>query len=243
VSILTEWLIPPAALDLSDEVVHVWRARLALEPEVLARLRLTLSPTELARAERFVLDRDRERFVAAHGVLRNVLSKYLHCAPQTVEFSHGPFGKPAVSAGREQPSLRFNLSHSCDLALIALGRKREVGIDLERVRSHFGGEEIAKRYFSPIEVSELRTVPSNLQSEAFFLCWTRKEAYIKATGKGLQTPLDGFTVSLTPGAPAELKSADESSWTLRSLSPEAGYAAAVVAEGKGWLLRCFSWSP
>src|SRR6202007_3346890 len=100
-----------------------------------------------------------------------------------------------------------------------------------------------ERYFSPQEVIELRALPESRQAEAFFLCWTRKEAYIKAKGEGLHIPLDSFDVSLTPGLPPELNSSDCSRWWLRSLSPESGYVAAVVEEGNGSRLRHFNWAP
>ncbi|HTS12529.1 MAG TPA: 4'-phosphopantetheinyl transferase superfamily protein [Candidatus Limnocylindrales bacterium] len=139
--------------------------------------------------------------------------------------------------------LCFNLSHSHGLALVAICREREVGVDVELIRPEFGGEEIARRYFSQREVDELKRLPPELQAEGFFLCWTRKEAYIKAKGDGLHIPLDSFDVSLTPGLPPLLNSADGFRWSLRSLAPGAGYVGAVVSEGRDWKLRLLSWEP
>ncbi len=239
-----EWLSPPETPQLADDTIHVWRASLAMDSAALQRLENTLAEDERVRAGRFIFERDRNAFVAARGILRDLLSRYLSCAPQTIEFVYGPRGKPAISDKRQSPQrLSFNLSHAQGLALIGIGRDREIGIDVELIRPEFGGEEIAKRYFSPQEIDELGRLPTELRAEGFFLCWTRKEAYIKAKGDGLHIPLESFDVSLTPGLPAKLNSDDQARWGLRSLAPEPGYAAAIVAEGDDWQLRQCRWTP
>ncbi len=155
------------------------------------------------------------------------------------------YGKPAVANAALRPAICFNLSHSHGLAVIAIGHEREVGIDVERIRAEFASEAIAKRYFSAKEIDELSRLPAELRTEGFFLCWTRKEAYIKAKGDGLQIPLDSFDVSLSPGMPATLSSVDEPRWGIESFVPELvserRFAAAVVAEGKDWRTRYFEW--
>jgi 4'-phosphopantetheinyl transferase len=240
-----EWSAPRETPDLDGNAIHIWRASLAMDSAALRRLEETLADHERARAERFHFERDRKRFIAARGFLRDLLGRYLQCAPQTVEFVYGPHGKPAISSGESRHPFSFNLSHSHELAVIGIKREREIGIDVELVRPEFAGEEIAKRYFSAKEVDELSRLPAELRTEGFFLCWTRKEAYIKAKGDGLQISLDSFDVSLTPGMPAMLSSADESRWTIESFDPslvhEPRYAAAVVAEGKDWMVRYFEW--
>jgi len=228
---------------MSADAIHVWRASLEIEPAKLQRLKSTLAKNELDRAERFIFDQDRNRFIAARGILRDVLARYLQCAPQTIEFVYGARGKPAIYSGSSRDPLRFNLSHSHGLAIIGLARDREIGIDVEMIRPEFASEEIAKRYFSAKEIDELSRLPSELRTEGFFLCWTRKEAYIKAKGEGLHIPLDSFNVSLTPGLPPALSSSDHSRWSMRSLSPRSGYVAAVVEEGKSSQLRHFDWAP
>jgi 4'-phosphopantetheinyl transferase len=238
-----EWAYPAERSVLSRDMIHVWRASLEIEPATLQRLKSTLAKNELERAERFIFDQDRNRFIAARGILRNVLARYLQCAPQTIEFVYGARGKPAISSGSTRDPLRFNLSHSHGLALIGLAREHEIGIDLEMIRSDFASEEIAKRYFSAKEIDELRGLPADLRTEGFFLCWTRKEAYIKAKGDGLHIPLDSFDVSLTPGLPPELNCSDRSRWSMISLTPESGYVAAVVEEGNGSQLCHFNWAP
>jgi 4'-phosphopantetheinyl transferase len=241
----TEWLSPLATPELARGEIHVWRASLSVDQPALRGLEPTLADEEKARAARFIFERDRDRYIAARGILRDVLAKYLRCAPQTIEFVYGPHGKPAVACATSHRAICFNLSHSHGLAVIAIGHERELGIDVELIRPEFASEAIAKRYFSATEIEELSRLPAALRSEGFFLCWTRKEAYIKAKGDGLQIPLDSFDVSLSPGRPATLSSADEPRWGIESFIPcvasEQSFAGAIVAEGKDWLARYFEW--
>lgn len=240
--ILAVWLPAPAKLELSEDEVHVWRAPLSLAPEVLQRLNATLAPDEQSRAARFVFPDDRGNFIAARGILRELLGAYLQRPPASLEFEYGLRGKPALHRGDAGLSIRFSLSHSHGLALYAFAHRREVGIDLEQVQPDFGGEEVAERFFSNHELTELRALPGGLRAEGFFACWTRKEAYVKARGDGFQIPLDSFDVSLTPGRPAELHSLDKARWSSRSFEPAPRFVAAVVGEGGGWLLRYFEWA-
>ena len=211
----------------------------------MRQLESTLAEDEKARATRFIFERHRDHFIAARGILRDLLGRYVHRAPQTIRFLFGPQGKPRLADLGTDSAVRFNLSHSHGLAMIAIGLRREVGIDIELLRPDFAGEEIAERYFSAKEVNELRTLPAELRTEGFFLCWTRKEAYIKARGDGLHVPLDSFSVSLSPGTLPKISSADESRWRIESFVPsldsEPQYAAAVVAEGKDWTARYLGW--
>ena len=208
----------------------------------LDRLEATLAEDELARARRFISEQDRCHYVAAHGVLRNVLGRYLERAPQSIEFVRGPHGKPAIASSDSQHPLRFNLSHSQGMAIIGVVLTREIGVDLELVRPEFASGEIATRYFSQGEVAELAKLPDELKAEGFFLCWTRKEAYIKARGEGLSLSLKSFSVSLTPGAPAVLDSQDHSKWCMHSLEFDSGYVAAMVVEGNDLHVRRLCWT-
>ena len=154
-----EWASPverPCSVRATQRTSGVLRWRL-IRP-TLQRLKSTLAKNELERAERFIFDQDRNRFIAARGILRDVLGRYLQCAPQTIEFVYGARGKPAISSGSSCDPLRFNLSHSHGLALIGLAREREIGIDVEMIRPEFASEEIAKRYFSAKEID--RAEPS-----------------------------------------------------------------------------------
>lgn len=242
----TEWSSPPATPRLVSAEVHVWRAPLSTDQVVLRSFESTLAPSEKARAARFVAERDRDRYIAAHGILRDLLSRYLRCTPKAIVFENGPRGKPQVVEPKSQRAIQFNLSHSHALAVVAVCTGREVGIDVELIRPEFASEDVARRYFSRTEIGELSRIPAPLRAEAFFLCWTRKEAYIKARGEGLQIRLDSFDVSLTPGKPATLSNADEAHWKVESFAPsrasEPDYVAAVVAEGKDWVARYFEWN-
>jgi len=237
------WLVPPKNLGLSDGEVHVWRARLDLEPELLGRMRSTLADDERVRADRFHFDRDRNHFIACRGVLRELLASYLQCFPASLEFRYGPFGKPALHLQDSASPIHFNAAHSNGLALLAFARSREIGVDLESIRADFAGDEIAQHYFSKQELTELRALPEAMRTAGFFECWTRKEAYIKARGLGLQIPLQSFSVSLTPGQPERLQSEDASRWMMRSIDVGHNFAGAVVGEGHGWQLRFWDWTP
>jgi 4'-phosphopantetheinyl transferase len=235
------WHLNPGSLELAREEVHVWRAYIECERPVLGQLEATLSIDEKERANRFHSQNDRNRFVATRAILRELLGRYTNRAPADLEFDYGPQGKPALRKKSLSPSLQFNVSHSCRVALLAFSVGRRLGVDVEQVRG-FVGEEIADRFFSPQEVEELRALPISLKDEGFFLCWTRKEAYVKASGEGLHVPLDSFHVTLTPGKPECLQSIDSLDWTLLSLCPDPEYAAALVGEGRGWNLRTWTWS-
>ena len=215
---------------VGDEI-HVWQAALDREEKALAELESTLSLEEKARADRFHFVNDRNRFVVARGLLRELLGRYLQQAPASLEFSYGEHGKPALSGGNASSGLCFNLSHSSGLVAYAIARERNLGIDVERVRAESAGEDIAQRFFSAREVNDLRTLPPEAQVDGFFHCWTRKEAYLKATGMGLHIPLDSFAVSLLPGQPAQFLGGVEPCWHLTAYHPAEGYVAAVVYDG------------
>jgi 4'-phosphopantetheinyl transferase len=237
------WVPCPIQLELAEGEIHLWRAYLDCEETVLRRFKATLASDERDRAQRYFFQRDRDHFMASRGVLRELLGKYVTRAPDEIEFEYTPQGKPSLRPEGLTPPIRFNVSHSHGLALFAFAVGRNLGVDVELVRPDFGGDEIAERYFAPQEVEELRILPASLRAEAFFLCWTRKEAYVKARGEGLQIPLDSFHVSLTPGQPEQLYSSDSLSWTLRSLRPDPRYVGALVGEGEGWRLRFWDWQP
>ncbi len=186
-----------------------------------------LSPDELARAARFRFEKHRNRFIACRSALREILGEYLDTDPRAIEFAYNPHGKPAVTGVHF--GVHFNVSHSGELAVIAVSRTRELGVDVERIDPRFAGEQIPERFFSAAEIAALRSLPEHLQIEAFFLCWTRKEAYVKARGVGLSLELSSFDVTLAPGEPAAfLRGAD--GWEIEAFTPAPGFAAAVVAK-------------
>ena len=239
------WEPAPPRPRLDGDEVHVWRAALARTPREVEALEGLLSEDELRRAGRFHFRRDRANFVVARGTLREILSLYAGPPPRLLRFDYNAFGKPELAGAHAATRVRFNLSHAGGLALYAVAEGREVGVDVEAVRESVSCEELAASFFSRREVAALLALPARDRRGAFFDCWTRKEAYIKARGEGLSLPLDSFDVSLTPGEPAALlRTSDErdaAGWTLRELTPGDGYAAAVAVEGVGWRLRCWRW--
>jgi 4'-phosphopantetheinyl transferase len=240
------WNSPPGDLKLARGEVHAWRASVDLAESQIAAMAETLSVDEQNRAGKFYFERDRCSFIVTRGILRTLLGRYLDQSPSRLRFCYGPQGKPALTQDSGADTLRFNLSHSHGMALFALARDREVGVDLERIRPGLASEEIAERFFSPREVFMLRKVPLEMRVEAFFNCWTRKEAYVKATGKGLSLPLDEFVVSLAPGEPAALLETitdyrEASRWCLRSLAPRPGYVGALAVTGDCPALKCWHW--
>jgi 4'-phosphopantetheinyl transferase len=229
---------------LHGEEVHVWRAALARSAGEVGALKRLLSEDELRRAERFHFQHDRSSFVVARGTLREILSLYVGLPPRLLRFCYNAFGKPKLIDAPGETGVRFNLSHAGGLALYAVAVGREVGVDVEVVREGVPCEELAEKFFSRRERAALLALPAGDRRRAFFECWARKEAYIKARGMGLSLPLDSFDVSLAPGEPAALLSARDARlgaacWSLRELAAGPGYAAAVAVEGGGWRLRCW----
>ncbi|MBA3320944.1 MAG: 4'-phosphopantetheinyl transferase superfamily protein [Pyrinomonadaceae bacterium] len=240
------WLDAPEPPLLADGEVHVWRACLHQDAATLLELWSSLSADERERAARFRFRRDTEHFVAARGALRNILGRYMNIAPRLLRFSYDRYGKPVLNGEMYGHPLHFNVSHSNGLALYAVTRARAVGIDLEFVREDFDSLEIAERFFSPREVAALRGIPPGERAVAFFDCWTRKEAYVKARGEGLSYPLHLFSVSLTPTDPAALLHTDDAPqeavrWSLLKLSPGEGYRAALAVKEKSPCLRYWRW--
>jgi len=241
-----QWSTPPLDLQLQPDEVHVWRAPLVVPESVLVLLNHILSEREARRAMSFHFTEDRRRWIVAHGVLRILLSRYVHLDPHLLQFDFHSYGKPFLAFPLLSTPLQFNLSHSRDLALYAFTYTRHVGIDVEYKQAGLDFEALARVSFSPNEQAVLRSLPNDVKQEAFYNCWTRKEAYIKAKGKGMYIPLDQFDVSFLPGEPAALlQSRGESHeirrWTLQELAPGNGYSGALAVEGYDWSLSCWQW--
>jgi 4'-phosphopantetheinyl transferase len=240
------WRPPPAALTLSRAEVHVWRAALDPAASCVEQLQRTLSADELHRAARFRFPRDRRRFIVGRGALRDILGRYLGVPPCALGFRYNAYGKPALADVTAEGGLCFNVSHSHELALFAVTCGREVGVDIEYLRQEIACETIAEHFFSARERASLLALPTEVKPQAFFNCWTRKEAYIKAHGEGLSLPLDQFDVSLAPGEPAALLATHSEPrealrWSLQALTPGPGYVAALAVEGQDWHLTCWQW--
>lgn len=214
--------------------VHVWKIALTTTSARVFELRNLLHEEELARADRFKLIQLTERFITGRAALRLILASYVGTQPQNVRFTYGKYGKPDLVQGADTTPLYFNLTHSGDLALLAVTQARQVGIDVETVRPVDSLNHLARMICSPSEYDTLIRLPSGDQLTGFFNCWTRKEAYIKATGKGLSQPLDQVTVTLSPGAKPELlyaNDADEANrWRIENVTVDPPYLAAITVE-------------
>ena len=223
-------LTPSYPSDLPGRDIHVWSLRIKTSSDVAAQFEPVLSPDERERAARYRFDHLQQFFTVARGALRHLLARYLRVEPESITFNYASRGKPTLAS---QDGIEFNLSHSGDFAVIALAAGCPLGIDVEFMRPRTEIEELARRFFSPEETSDLMSLPSSERQLAFFSCWTRKEAYIKAIGYGLYAPLDGFRVSLQPNEPARLISVanepDEAGqWSIHALQLAPEYAAALA---------------
>lgn len=238
------WSPAPTHLNIGEEEVHVWAASLDKSGLSLGVVYDHLSSDERARAGRFRFLKDQERFVAARGLLRTILGRYLDTKPNQLRFRYNPQGKPSLAEEFSATKLSFNVSHCQQVGVFAVTIGRELGVDIEQVKPEVPKGGVAERFFSPGEVEALRAIPPQMQVQAFFACWTRKEAYIKAKAGGLSIPLDQFEVSLAPGQPAVLKRVlwdpeEACRWGMRELSPAPGYTGALCVEGHGWKLECW----
>lgn len=219
--------------------VQLWLLPLD-QPGEVAHLNSLLAPEEQARAQRFLRPDHQCRFVVGRGLLRTLLGHYLAVEPQCLKFAYSPHGKPFVSW--PPTNLTFNLSHSNALALYAFTLQRAIGVDLEQINKATSVLRLAERFLAPSEQLALQNLAPPLQTEAFFTCWTRKEAYLKARGTGLALPLNRFAVAVGPTEPARLLSvegepAEPTRWTFQALNLASGYAATLVGEGSGWQLN------
>jgi 4'-phosphopantetheinyl transferase len=234
-------------IGLPPDEVHVWTASRDAPDDVVGAMRDRLDDAERRRADRFAFPHDRRRFAVGRGLLRTILGHYLDRPPGSIRFEANAHGKPGLDpASGVDASIRFNLAHSGSLVVYALARGRDLGVDIEQIRPDFTGLAIAGRFFAPGESEALRALPEADRTLAFFHGWTRKEAYIKAQGKGLALPLDEFEVAIGPDRPAALLAtrpdpAEAARWSLVELPTEPGYVAAVCVEGHGWRLRRGWW--
>jgi 4'-phosphopantetheinyl transferase len=232
---------------LQHDEVHVWLADLnhaAVPAQDIDRI---LSQEEHERAARFYVLRDRNQFTAGRAMLRLILGRYLNMDPRYVQFNRGPHGKPALVTEGGSDALCFNMAHSHDVALCAVARGRDIGVDVERVRADVEVDLIAERLFSQREIAAFRLLPPERKLTAFFTCWVRKEAYLKARGDGLSLGLDSFSVSFWPGEPAALLDVrgdpDEAlQWSLRELDVAPSYAAALAVRGDECRVRCWQFT-
>src|ERR1700686_5057461 len=189
---------PPA---LQADHVHIWKVRLD-GPAIANSEESFFSSDETARAGRFHFERDRGRFIRCRSALRRLLGEYLALPAPSIRIKYLTNGKPQVDAEQNPRSLQFNVSHSAELALIAvgaIGNEKQLGVDIEKIRGDVATNLLSERFFSSLEREGLRWLPEHLRVPGFFACWTRKEALLKETGDGLFVPLAVFFFTTHPG--------------------------------------------
>jgi 4'-phosphopantetheinyl transferase len=224
------WLIPPADIALSPDDVHIWRAWLDLPADRVRQAEQTLSPGELAKATRFRFEQDRRRYVAAHSALRAILARYLDMPREEVLLEQARGGKPRLAVAENELGLHFSMADSEDIALYAVVRNADVGVDVELIRPIAEEAQIAAHFFSTAEKAAFAVLPQEQRLRAFYAYWTVKEAYTKAIGAGLAYPLDRLAVAIEGGGLAVIDGdVDEAArWFSTTFCPRLGYAAAVV---------------
>lgn len=223
----------PLSLPPAGRVV-VWRVRLD-SAEARNPADGPLSADEIARANRFHFEKDRGQFVCCRSVLRKLLGEYLDISPAEVRLKYLASGKPQLEEEQNPHELQFNVAHSGDLALIAVGSGHRLGIDVEKIRGDVDTRSLAERFFSLREREGLRALPEPERVSGFFACWSRKEAFLKATGEGLSFPLSKFSVSVHPNCDPEIEEINGSEqegtrWFLADLPAGTQYRAALVAD-------------
>lgn len=231
----------PATVPAPGEV-HVRRFCLDREDNEQALLQRFLSPDELVRADRLRNPQTRNRFIVGRGLLRETLACYLGLEPGSLRLAAGEHGKPHLSAEQRQSELCFNLSHAGDLALLAVSSQYELGIDLEQQKDDLPFQAMAKQFFSAREQAELFSLSPELQLDAFFRCWTRKEAYLKGYGSGFSQPANHCDVSLLPDHPPALFEhctcpTEPARWQLMDLTVPVGFYAALAVAGETPVIR------
>jgi 4'-phosphopantetheinyl transferase len=227
-SIDSIWQTPAQPLALRDDRVHVWRANLELSPPEIEELTTLLSTDEIARANKFRFVQHQSRFIAARGILRQLLGNYLKVSPRSLTFTYSDRGKPQLA---NHPSLQFNISHSQEYALFGFTLNHLIGVDIEHQRPMPDALKIAQRFFSAREYQMLEEVAIEQQSKLFFQLWTAKESYLKATGTGLSASLDSVEVCFDQSESVYLSTLKKDkiiNWSLYSCTPATDYAAAIA---------------
>ncbi|MEQ9620111.1 MAG: 4'-phosphopantetheinyl transferase superfamily protein [Deltaproteobacteria bacterium] len=232
---------------ISDETeVHLWICRFQSEANATEECyEEIISADERKRADRFRFNEERSKFIQARGVLRTVLGKYLNLRPNELVFDYNKYGKPGLQARINPRNVKFNLSHSRSLAIYAVTKDREVGVDVEYLRDVKRADKIIERFFSQHEREFYGSRPSAIKKLAFFQLWTRKEAYTKAMGAGISLPRDDYTLSLIPGDSSYRNNrspvtGNNRKWSLYDIEIDENYKAALAVEGEGHDIRYFS---
>ncbi len=237
------WVAGQEISHVAAEDIHIWRCTLqAIPDELFIQLKSSLSKDECLRLDRFHFDRDRNKYLLSRGILRNILARYLKIQPKGIQFHYTPFGKPYLPSGE----LHFNVSHSGDCILYAVSRHADIGIDVEYCKNSIDYLSIATQFFSKNEWVKLSSLAPAQRVIAFYRCWTRKEAFLKAIGTGLQHPLTDVEVSFLAYEKVKLLDVRDSSfnkdlWTLAEIKPAKDYIAAFATQLKNYRLTLLDW--
>lgn len=231
----------------SNPLVIVWRINLShLDPDQSFYYRF-LDDEEIVKSKRFYFEKDQKRYVQSHAILRLILRDMLDQSPRSIQFITNSYGKPYLSNRSGGREVFFNISHSQSGLLIAVSESIECGVDIEFQRDDFPSTEIAEHFFSKNEFQAYSALPEDQRIEAFFNCWTRKEAFIKAKGMGLSIPLGSFDVTLVPGEAARLIHSsldpdDMNKWSLMNLDSWSNYSAALCSHSLIFDLTIKDWA-
>jgi len=229
-----EWRNPPLNLTLMHDEIHLWLCEINGLKDCSNTFEKSLSIDELEKANKFVFGKDKLSYIISRGTLRKILSKYLNVSPKLIQFGYNQYGKPFIHFP-EKGRLKFNLSHSNEYCLIAINKEMETGVDIEWINKDLEPNDIAHNYFSAQELSNFKSIDKGNQLEAFYKIWTRKEAFIKAIGKGLSIPLDSFDVTIDDFKP-KIKRIDGekniSKYQLQNLKISNNYCAALIYIGQ-----------
>jgi 4'-phosphopantetheinyl transferase len=230
-SALTAW--SPGNLKMESSEINVWRAGSAIDRSQIDHLQTLLSDDERQRRDRFRFQRDADQYTVAHGMLRILLGAYTGMKSRDLTFQYSPKGKPDLTPALNSLRLHFNVAHSGEVILLAFARERRIGVDVERIRPDVECDELAQHYFSPAERVCLGHLPESRRRDAFFACWTRKEAYLKGMGGGLTEPLNSFDVYVNSHCSfhrLHVAGRAKETWWVENLDTDTGYAAAVAVE-------------
>jgi len=245
-NIVINWPLPPKNLALANDELDIWAAQLDQQADRIEAHLSTLSEHEKARASAFRFQIDRNRFICSHGILRAILGRYLELDPHQLQFNYGSRGKPELAGLSEANALHFNMTHSEGLGVFACTRACPVGVDVERVRAIRDEQEVANLCFASRESEALSKLDGYQKMIGFYNLWTRKEAWLKATGQGICDSLRSLEVSLLPGEPARIISIcgnekEGDLWSLVDLSPATDFKATVAFAEKNLKIRSWGW--
>ena len=236
------WAEPPADLELDVAYIDVWRSQIDLPESEIEKYAQTLSEQEQERAAKFTFPDKYEEYVVSRGLLRKALGHVLKQAPSGFQFDYTSSKKPYLSRKYNNRPISFNVSHSHGQALVAISVDRNIGIDIEKIRPDVEYEKLAKRFFSEAEHAAIMLLPLGERVAAFFATWTRKEAFVKATGKGIAFGLSEFDVNILPYEPPAMlvtrwNPADVSKWLMANIETYKNYIATLAADGGEFQMR------